>query len=69
MDSAQNATYKEKRACTAKFDNVEMYLFRKGQESLGSILMWEERETEKILTSSVVKRHGKRKRDIDDAFT
>lgn len=66
MDSAQNATYKEKRACTAKFDNVELYLFKKGQASLVSVMKWEERETEKIVTSSVVKRHGKRKRGADD---
>lgn len=63
MDSAQNATYKEKKYCTAKFDNVELYLFNKGQKCLKHIMMWEERESEKILTSAVVRRHAKRKRD------
>lgn len=66
MDAAQNATYKEKKSCTAKFDNVEVYLFDRGQQCLKHITLWEERKTEKIVTSAVVKRHGKRKRGADD---
>lgn len=64
MDSAQNASYKEKVACTSKFDNVEKSLFDKGQISLSDASKWEVRDSEKITTSRVVTRHGKRKRDV-----
>lgn len=66
MDAAQNASYKEKVACTAKLDNVERYLYEQGQDSLSHITRWEVRESERIKTARVVKRHGKRKREIVD---
>ena len=66
MDAAQNASYKEKIAYTVKFDNVERYLFNKGQDSLQHITEWEVRESERITTSQIVQRHGKRKRDVTD---
>ncbi|XP_067948969.1 DNA replication complex GINS protein PSF3-like [Watersipora subatra] len=66
MDAAQNASYKEKAACIVKFDNVERFLFEKGQESLSHIMDWEAHESERIATSHVVQRHGKRKRDASD---
>ena len=66
MDAAQNASYKEKIACTSKFDNVEKYLFERGQVSLSDATKWEIRDSEKITASRVVTRHGKRKRDTTD---
>lgn len=66
MDGAQNASYKEKMACIAKFDNVERFLFDKGQDSLAHVTDWEIRESERLTTSHIVHRHGKRKRDIDE---
>jgi len=66
MDSAQNASYKEKAQCIAKYDNVELALFRTGQESLSDVGKWEVRDTERIDMSGVVRRHGKRKRPADD---
>jgi len=63
MDAAQNSSYKEKVVCTAKLENVERYLFEKGQDSLLHTIKWEIRESERISTSGVVRRHGKRKRD------
>lgn len=66
MDAAQNASYKEKIACTSHFDNVERHLFEKGQGSLSHITQWEIRESERIMTSGVVQRYGKRKHDNVD---
>lgn len=66
MDSAFNASYKEKKECTEKFDNVELYLFEKGQSALSKFCMWENRESEKLTAADVVKRNRKRKRDTLD---
>jgi len=64
MDGSQNALHKDLTSQTNLLDDQERQLFAAGQSSLHSLNRWEKRETEKLLTSSMVSNHRKRKRTI-----
>ncbi|WAR11738.1 PSF3-like protein, partial [Mya arenaria] len=64
MDSSQNSYNEDTSKLTEKLDESERLLFRAGQLGLNDFMRWETRQTEKLVTSEMVKKHRKRKRAI-----
>ncbi|XP_050398039.1 DNA replication complex GINS protein PSF3 [Patella vulgata] len=62
MDSSQNSFKLDTSNITSKLDEMEKHLFNAGQHGLIEFQKWETRETEKLVTSEMVKKHRKRKR-------
>ncbi|ESO90268.1 hypothetical protein LOTGIDRAFT_217974 [Lottia gigantea] len=67
MDSSQNSLNEDISRLTQKLDETERHLFIAGQKGLIDFQRWETRETEKLVTSDMVKKHRKRKRAIMEA--
>ncbi|KAL5021176.1 hypothetical protein ScPMuIL_000331 [Solemya velum] len=62
MDSSRNSFNEDTCSLTNKLDETERSLFKAGQKELNDFQRWETRETEKLMTSKMVRNHRKRKR-------
>ena len=67
MDTSQNVLNQDTTSFTQNFDISERKIFQAGQVGIHEFERWETRQTDKLLTSDMVLKHRKRKRQSVDS--